>query len=162
MSHTKKLAIGSAVFLIVCSFLFWKANISDTQAVANKTFPKMWNEMALPVVPDTTITEVNRVFQDGNGISINLETEMVLEDFTKLLEDEFFDRNFEIYIPEEETATKYSNTYDSKDAGVTVTATSDPTNPSRSIANIVIVRNTTAAQPLRGRSIKNTTTFFAD
>ena len=96
MSHTKKLAIGSAVFLIVCSFLFWKANISDTQAVANKTFPKMWNEMALPVVPDTTITKVNKVFQDGNGISINLETEMVLEDFTKLLEDEFFDRNFEI------------------------------------------------------------------
>ena len=162
MSHTKKLAIGSIVFLIVCSFLLWKANISDGQAAANKTFPKMWNEMALPVVPDTTITEVNKVFQDGNGISINLETEMVLEDFTKLLEDEFFDRNFEIYIPEEESATKYANTYDSKNVGVTVTASSDPANPARSIANIVIVRNTTAPQSLQGRSIKNTTTFYTD
>ena len=162
MSRTKKITMGFAALAVVCSLLFWKANISETHAAAETVFPEMWNEMELPVVPDTTITEVSQIFQDGKGISIKLESDMPLGDFTKLLEDEFFERDFDIYIPDEESATKYSNTYDSENADVTVNASSDPANPSRSIANIVVKHNAGIPRSLSSQAIKNTSAFYAN
>ena len=67
-----------------------------------------------------------------------------------------------IYIPDEESATKYSNTYDSENADVTVNASSDPANPSRSIANIVVKHNAAIPRSLSSQAIKNTSAFYAN
>lgn len=146
MSRSKKIVMGVTAFLVVCSLLFWKANLNGQQAAS--AYPEMWTELSLPKVPAATITQYKKIYKDGEGLSIDFESTMPLEDLTMKLEDDFFKQGFTMWEPDEETPTKYKSSYSTENTDVSVNVETSPLDPSRSIVNIQILR------PLAGNQLQ--------
>ena len=138
MSRTKKIVLGVTAFLVVCSLLFWRASLNGQQAAA--AYPEMWTELSLPKVAAAKITQFKKIYKEGEGLSIDFESTMPLEDLTMKLEDDFFKQGFTTWEPDEETPTKYKSSYSSENTDVKVNVETSPLDPSRSIVNIQVVR----------------------
>ncbi len=138
MSRTQKTTLGITALLVVCSLFFWRANLNGQQV--ETPYPAMWTDLDLPRVPQAEILDFKKIYNEGEGVSLDFDCNMPVEDVAMKIEDDFFKQGFTTWTPDEETPTKYKSSYSSKNTEVSVNIETNPIDPSRSNVNIQVVR----------------------
>lgn len=136
----KKITIGVALLAILALFLFWPSETvqhDSTRADATMEYPAAWNQMGLPTISGSSLTEINGSNLD-EGIEFEFEVNQSAGDVGNYFEEEFEDRDFDTSGPDESDDENYASDFTSGDVGISVDVRPDPSNRGRSKVRIWI------------------------